>query len=93
MVDPFSYNHYKRKLSIVVNFLPLSLHLPFLPIFRCYSDLPPLGSVMIKIYRENYKKSRREKTPATDVGKIEMPALILESGQLMEKWYAQTRRH
>lgn len=45
---------------------------------------------MIKIYRENYSKKRREKTPATDIGKIEMPALILESGQLMEKWYIRT---
>ena len=52
-----------------------------------YSDLPPLGAVMIKIYRENYSKKRREKAPPTDIGKIEMPALILESGQLMEKWY------
>ena len=44
---------------------------------------------MIKIYRENYSKKRREKAPPTDIGKIEMPALILESGQLMEKWYTQ----
>ena len=65
---------------------------PSLSLFPSGSDLPPLGSVMIKVYRENYNKKRREKTPATDIGKIEMPALILESGQLMEKWYIHVQR-
>ena len=65
---------------------------PSLSLFPSGSDLPPLGSVMIKVYRENYNKKRREKTPATDIGKIEMPALILESGQLMEKWYIHVQQ-
>ena len=51
-----------------------------------FSDLPPLGAVMIKLYRENYNKKKREKVPATDIGKIEIPALILENGQNYEKW-------
>ena len=37
----------------------------------CFSsprDLPMLGSVMIKLYRENYNKKKREKAPATELG-------------------------
>ena len=46
-----------------------------------------LGSVMLKLYRENFSKKKREKvSPATDLGRVELPALILENGQMMEKW-------
>ena len=61
----------------------------FIPvILPLYSDLPPLGSIMIKVHRENHGKKRREKQVlgSTEMGKVEIPALILESGQGSEKW-------
>ena len=42
---------------------------------------------MIKLYRENHGKKRKEKIASTELGKVEIPALILESGQIHEKWY------
>ncbi len=44
---------------------------------------------MIKVHRENHSKKRREKQQvlgSTELGKVEIPALILESGQGNEKW-------
>lgn len=37
-------------------------------LFLLHRDLPMLGSVMVKLYRENYNKKKREKAPATEVG-------------------------
>lgn len=51
-----------------------------------FSDLPPLGSIMIKIFKENYNKKKKEKVPSAEVGRVEIPALILESGNIHEKW-------
>lgn len=41
-----------------------------------------LGSMEIRLFREVYKK-KREVMP---LGKIEIPTLMLESGQVTEKW-------
>ena len=51
-----------------------------------HSDLPPLGSIAVKVFKENFNKKKREKVPATDMGKVEVPSLVLEGGQLLEKW-------
>ena len=32
------------------------------------SDLPMLGSVIIRIFKENYNKKKRERVPATELG-------------------------
>ena len=37
-------------------------------LFLLHRDLPMLGSVMVKLYRENYNKKKREKAPVTEVG-------------------------
>ena len=50
-----------------------------------HSDLPPLGAISVKIVKENYRK-KREKVPMIDVGKVDIPALVLEGGQVLEKW-------
>lgn len=49
-----------------------------------FEELPMLGSILIKLYKETYKKRDRSVEP---IGKIEIPTLILESGQVTEKWY------
>ena len=48
-----------------------------------HRELPMLGSILIKLYKETYKKRDRSVEP---IGKIEIPTLILESGQVTEKW-------
>ena len=37
-------------------------------LFLLHRDLPMLGSVMVKLYRESYNKKKREKAPVTEVG-------------------------
>lgn len=37
-------------------------------LFLLRRDLPMLGSVMVKLYRESYNKKKREKAPVTEVG-------------------------
>jgi len=59
----------------------------FLPHFICcVSDLPSLGSIMIKIYKENHSKKKKEKAVTTELGWVEIPTLVLESGSVHEKW-------
>ena len=45
-------------------------------LFLLPRDLPMLGSVMIKLYRENYNKKKREKAPATELG---MPQVLSQT--------------
>ena len=62
-----------------------------------------LGSIVIKVFKENYSKKKKERLPSTPVGKkwctsencfyslifsgkIEFPTLMLETGQVLEKW-------
>ena len=46
---------------------------------------------MIKVHRENSKKRREKQVQgSTELGKVEIPALILESGQGNEKWSVYT---
>ena len=51
---------------------------------QTHSNLPPLDSITVKIFKENYNK---KKVPATDLGKVEVSAFVLEGGQLLDKWY------
>ena len=46
-------------------------------------ELPMLGSLEIRLFREVFKKKRE----VMAVGKIEIPTLMLESGQVTEKWW------
>ena len=41
---------------------------------------------MIKLCRENLSKKKKEKPASLEVGNVEIPALILESGHVHEKW-------
>ena len=50
------------------------------------SDLPPLGAISVKIFKENFNRKKRDKVPTTDMGKVDIPALVLEGGQVLEKW-------
>jgi RAS protein activator-like 2 len=51
-----------------------------------FEDLPRLGSVTVKVCRENYNKKKKERSD-TDIGKIEIPAILLQNGQLSEQWH------
>ena len=46
-----------------------------------------LGSILIKLYKETYKKRERS---VELIGRIEIPTIILESGQVLEKWYEKS---
>ena len=52
-------------------------------IIVCYRELPSIGSIIIKLYKEIYKKRERS---VELIGKIEIPTIVLESGQVFEKW-------
>jgi hypothetical protein len=54
-----------------------------------FQDLPLLGTVTVKVCRENYNKKKKERSD-TDIGKIEIPAIVLQKGQVNEKWYPIT---
>ena len=41
-----------------------------------------LGSLEVRLFREVFKKKRE----VVAVGKIEIPTISLESGQVIEKW-------
>lgn len=50
----------------------LLFHLFFLCILascHIYRDLPMLGSIVIKVFKENYSKKKKERLPSTPVGK------------------------
>jgi hypothetical protein len=49
-----------------------------------HRELPVIGSVQIKLLRETNKK--RENGLET-IGQIDIPTIMLTSGQVTEKWY------